>query len=165
MGQFSYYFFIMLLTIFTFTGCTDFDYKVEKYIVEHCDFEDYDTCFIDIKDIINIDFDTLFIFDGYSLPESVTVIAEGDTNIVSEGDFIYGSEIDKIVCVKNKKIIYQAKWQHKSIWLESEGVLVEKDGIFDGKKGLIYEADMYLTSKFKIVRVKEEDNIYYRMYQ
>ena len=49
--------------------------------------------------------------------------------------------------------------------MESEGVLVEKDGIFDGKKGLIYEANMYLTSKFKIVRVKEEDNIYYRMYQ
>jgi hypothetical protein len=146
---------ILVLVSTLLVNCVRFEDKINLQIKKQCDFSKNDTCIIDFKDVISEDFDTIFIFDGYALPEAPSVIAESNPNIKSNGGAIYGTEDDKIVFVKNKKIIHEERLKHESIYFE-KGIKVQKEGIFDGNMGPLYEAEMYATSRFEVV--KDVDN-------
>jgi hypothetical protein len=136
-------------------GCTskNFDTQLRDYISSHCDFSTTGTATIDLQNILSISYDTMYLFDGYSLPESVPVIAEGDTNITSKGGYLYGTEDDKVVFVKDKKIIENRRWRHKYVRINVSNKIT-KCGIFDGAiVDSLYEAQMYSSSIFKVARV------------
>jgi hypothetical protein len=144
-------------------GCTskNFDTQLRDYINSYCDFRTTDTAIIDLQNILSISYDTMYLFDGYSLPESVSVIAEGDTNIVSNGGYIYGTEDDKVVFVKDKKIIESKRWHHKYVRINVSNKIT-KCGIFDGTiSDSLYEAQIYSSSIFNVIKIQNYDEFTY----
>ena len=128
------------------------DNDIYKYIERHCDFEKNETCVIDLKDVFDIDYDLMYIFDGYALSESVPIIAEGKKSTTDSGGFLYGTEIDHVVLVKNNKIILEKQWDHNFAYIQ-EGKIVEGEGVFDGQP-YTHEAELYTSTIFKVSRMK-----------
>ena len=128
------------------------DNDIYKYIKRHCDFEKNDTCVIDLKDVFNIDYDLMYIFDGYAFRESVPIIAEGKKSTTDSSSFLYDTEIDHVVLVKNNKIVLERQWDHNFAYIH-EGKMVEGEGIFDGRP-YTHEAELYTSTIFKVSRMQ-----------
>ncbi|MDR1793098.1 MAG: hypothetical protein LBR36_06650 [Bacteroidales bacterium] len=136
-----------------FVGCinNNFDIKLYNYIQSNCNFVEKDTCLIDLRKIFQREYDTLYIFDGYEFAASVPLIAEDkQPSDIAHNGLLYSDEIDKVVLVKNHKIIYETKWQHQFFFICKEN-RIEKKGIFDGDS-IIVSANFYSTPLFKVVK-------------
>lgn len=150
---------IVLLLFTSLISCNqNADNRINNYILCNCDFTNNKECIIDMRKVLSIDYDTMYIFDGYDLKNSVPLIVEGK-KIELTGNFIYGDEKDKIIFSSNNKIKYEMGWKHNNVYI-SDGKIIEKYGIFDGDS-LIVSAMIYDSPIFK---VKKGDNSYY-LYQ
>lgn len=149
------YLFLLLSVIFL--GCTSnsFDAKLKDYIITYCDFSNKDTCRIDLKNIFKVDYDTMYLFDGYSSPESIPLIIEGKSTKLT-GKFIYGTEKDMIVLSRNKKIVHKTGWKHQFVSISYDR-FVEKKGLFDGDS-IVVSACIYVSSVFLVREVVDDKN-------
>jgi hypothetical protein len=143
----------MVLSVILY-ACTkrNVDVQIVNYVDTHCNFGAVDSCYIDLKEIFNLNYDEMYLFSGYDLSESVPFIVEGQP-IILHGGYIYGTEMDMVVLARNHKIITKKKWKHNKVFL-SKGVLIEKKGIFDGDS-LIVTAHLYTSSIFRVIRNKD----------
>ena len=51
-----------VVSLFLAVGCTV--RKIENYVKKNCNFELSDSCYIDLRKALNVDYDTLFIIEG-----------------------------------------------------------------------------------------------------
>lgn len=63
--------FIFLLVCF-FYSCSNTDIKLLTYIEKHCDLSNNDNCYINIKDALKVDFDTMYVFGEYTKAEEIS---------------------------------------------------------------------------------------------
>jgi hypothetical protein len=146
--------FILILSI-VFVSCTkNIDNQIKDYIDCHCDFKNNKNCVIDLRKVLSINYDTMYLFDGYTMPESVPLIVENKT-IELKGGYLYGNEKDKVIFSLNHKIVYETEWEHKSIYI-NENKVIEKNGIFDGDS-ITVSAMIYVSPIFKVIK---SNNLY-----
>lgn len=53
---------ITVVSLFLAASCTV--RKIENYVKKNCNFELSDSCYIDLRKALNVDYDTLFIIEG-----------------------------------------------------------------------------------------------------
>ena len=148
---------IALLSFFLLISCEkNLDNRIKAYIDSNCDFDNGKDCVIDLRKVLSIDYDTMYLFDGYEIEESIPIIVN-DTIMELNGGLLHGSEEDEAVFVLNREIVYRIRWNHKYAWI-SEGKKVEKEGIFDGSLVSVC-AEMYSSPIFKVTK----DSIYYSL--
>lgn len=147
---------IVLILVISFISCEqNIDNRINNYIDCNCDFTNNKDCIIDMREVLSIDYDAMYLFDGYDIPESVPLIVEGK-EIELKGGYIYGSEKDKIIFLLNNKIIYEAGLEHNNIYI-GDGKIIEKYGIFDGDS-MIVSAMLYSSPFFKVTK---DNNSYF----
>lgn len=143
----------MIVFFFTilFSSCTSTDEKIYSYIENHCVFETEEICYMDIRDALKVDFDTMYIFPGYPVPkEVVSYVLRTNYEKAKEN-----SDADLIILVKDKKIVYESEWTHSQVAIDGGKEYFEvtsEDVIFDGEK-LPFSYLVYVTSIFKVEKV------------
>ena len=114
---------IILLSVCLFYGCSDTDDKLYKYIESHCDFEEADTCYIDIKDALKIDYDKMYLFVELTHADEISKILEIPYN---NNRFIPDSKY-RIIFLKNDKIVYEDDYyQRHTYFFSLENCIDEK---------------------------------------
>ena len=150
-----------LITILTFMivqfGCKekDLDGQLYSYITSQCNFR-MDTCTIDLRNILHKDFDTLYIFGGYSSKESISLIVENKPMVISGNyEYISGNENDLVILSRNKRIVGKFSWNQNKVSI-LKGDLIERKGIFDGDTIEQY-ADIYYSSVFVVRKINTDE--------
>lgn len=158
----SYRCLIIVLTIFISTGinsCSNCSEKsIAKYIERTCDFSSDTMCIIDLRQALNMDFDSIYLFNGYDAPEYVDIFIKGKSKKLSSS-FIYGNEDELMVFVKNKEVIKNCRLSHKELHFIKLNE-VNKKAIFDNDTLTIY-AKMYPKYTFSVTQIcKGRYNLY-----
>jgi hypothetical protein len=106
-----------------------------------------------LKDVFNVDYDTMFVFGEYTQIQGIRLILgiKDYTNyesLMPEG-FLVKDSYNKIILIKNRKIVYEE--DTKFPYFYDDGVIVNKTGIFDGEP-YEHSARMYISSKFLVTK-------------
>jgi hypothetical protein len=94
--------FITLLVICLFSCKKSKDDQLTTYIEKKCSFDNKDTCYINLKDVFNVDYDTMFVFDEYTQLQGVRLILgleeyDSKNNLLPNG-FLVEDSHKKITC-------------------------------------------------------------------
>lgn len=143
----------LILCVFSILcfSCSNTDEKIQSYIENHCDFKTSGSCFINIKYVLKVDFDTMYLFTGYPVPREVfsAVLKMPYTKDKENSDG------DKIILIKNRKIVYEDEWIHNKVII-SGGIefseITNNNVIFDGDK-LPFSYVMYLNPIFNVEKI------------
>lgn len=170
-------FFLFGICLCFFISCNNTPNKLYKYIKLNCQFQDcgkifYESnfvedtclCYIDLRQALNIDFDTMYIFREYT---PLTVIQDildmkdykqsshqNTELLVQEGSY-------KIILLKNHKIVHEDDFKFQKIIFQN-GTIIEGTGIFDGNSIKDY-AFLYISPFFKVIKVSggAKEEVYY----
>ena len=94
---------IISLSLCLFYGCSNTDDKLNKYIESHCTFNGSDTCYIDIKDALKVDYDKMYLFGETTTADEISkIIGISYTNNKYISDSKY-----RMILLKNDKIVYE----------------------------------------------------------
>ncbi len=161
-----------------FISCNNTPNKLYKYIKSNCQFQDCgkifyesnfveDTCFcyIDLRQALNIDFDTMYIFREYT---PLTVIQD----ILDMKDYKQSSRQNtellvkegylKIILLKNHKIVHEDDFKFQKIIFQN-GTIIEGKGIFDSNP-IKDHAFLYISPFFKVIKIsggRTKEEVYY----
>jgi len=97
-------------------SCVHTPRKIERYIKRHCDMEKYDTCYIDLRKSLKVDYDTMFFFNSL-IPltgvQNILGIKDYGKNKNPEITLIgKDSEMCKIILVKNNKVVFEDEYYY-----------------------------------------------------
>lgn len=137
-----------LALMFLCYGCSNTDDKLRSYIEKHCDFKSKDTCDINIKDALNVDFDTMYVFGEYTQMEefnSILRLPYKNTKLVEDSHY-------RIILLKNREIVYEDDFeQYYSKISRGENVKRVAD------ENMTCYCRMYVSPIFKVEKV-DNDN-------
>lgn len=123
------------------------------YIEKKCSFNNKDTCYINLKDVFNVDYDTMFVFDEYTQLQGVRLILgleEYDNkNSLLPNGFLVEDSHKKIILIKNRNIVYEDDIQ--SHYFYDDGTIITKTGTFD-KDSFVHYARMYISPRFLVTK-------------
>lgn len=148
--------YLLFAVVCLFFSCSkNTDKKLSSYIENECDFTNKDTCYLDLKNVFQVDYDTMFVFREYTQLQGVKLITgiedySGKNTLLPKG-FLVEDSYRKILLIKNRKIVYED--DIKSTYFDN-GITIEKIGTFDGEP-YTHTANMFVSSKF-LVRKKGE---------
>ena len=151
--------FICML-IFIFNSCSrihnDFNFFLQEKI------NGKDSCIVDIKNYFDLDYDTMYVFGAFTPIEGVRAILNmpnySTENIMMPKGFLVQDSQNKIILIKNHKIVFDK--DVSTPYLLNDGIEIYKEGIFDGEK-IKFFAKMYVSSLFKISKIKNDSTYYY----
>lgn len=154
---------IILLIAIICVGCTHTPQKIEKYISRHCDINANDSCIIDLRKALDVDYDTMYFFDSFTIETVVHNIVgiEDYRNYKDDMRRVgYDSEMCRIVLVKDRKVVYEDEyhyWDYNTEILYSDFDTIEGIGSFDGKP---FKDFGYISTQhfFKVIN---KDSYYY----
>lgn len=153
-----------LISCLLLSGCrNNTDELINKYIEHNCAFNGKDTCYIDLKDVLNVDYDTMYVFGEYTQLQGIRLIIGvqdyNDENILLPKGFVVEDSHKKIILIKNGNIVYDNDFKYPYF---DDGIIITKNGTFDGEL-FTHNAIMYTSSKFIVLR-KVEGNDYTEKY-
>lgn len=153
---------LILLVVLILVSCNHTPEKLEQYIKVHCNFENADTCYIDLSKALKIDYDTMYVFN------SLTPLT-GVRNIIGIKDYEkcknpetaligHDSEMCRIILIKNKNVVYEDEYyysEYNAELLYDKFKIVNGKGLFDGSS---IEVDGYMCANhiFKVVKTKNK---------
>ena len=159
-----------LISIFVFTigvalvcSCTDhFPEKVERYISKHNILNDQGKGELDLREVLDIDYDTIYVF--YSLTplngiqNIIGIKTYGDAEDPYTALIGSDSEMCRVILIKNNKVVYEDEYYYSHYKLQ---VLFETFyevngcGIFDGNLAPVHG---YMCTKhhFTVSRVSDD---------
>jgi len=160
-----------LISIFVFTigvalvcSCTDhFPEKVERYISKHNILNDQGKGELDLREVLDIDYDTMYVF--YSLTplngiqNIIGIKTYGDAEDPYTALIGSDSEMCRIIFIKNKRVVYEDDYYYYEYKLNLEFETfrrVSGHGIFDGSPIAVYG---YICTKhhFTVSRVSDDE--------
>lgn len=147
-------FLLLSFAIYLFSGCTskDTDEKLSSYLKNECVFDTKNTCYLDLKKVFEVDYDTMFVFTEYTQLEGVRLILAmpdyNSNNVLLPKGFLVEDSHRKIILVKNRRIVYED--DIKSSYFDN-GIEIKKVGIFDGEP-YTHTANMFASSKFLVLK-------------
>lgn len=134
------------------------DEILNAYIERKCDFNGIDTCYIDLKDALRVDYDTMYVFGEYTQLQGIRLIVGienyNNENFLLPKGFVVEDSHRKIILIKDRKIVYDNDFKYPYF---DDGVIVKKNGTFDGEL-YTHTAIMYVSSKFLVVRKEDSQN-------
>lgn len=161
------YILVSCTIILFITGCHTVDNSIEYYIDHYCDFSKNDTCYIDIRKVLNVDYDSMYIFYWSTTSQGVrniTGVEEyGDYKNPDKGSFVCSDDY-RILLIKNGKIVYNRLCYSstKKIHINMESfILVKGDGYFDGK---VVDDQGYFAPNPIFMVVKDKQSMEYDIY-
>lgn len=144
-------------------SCNDPNNEIYDYIEESGKFDGSDSCNIDLQKIFHIKFDTLYVFDGYSLSGAVPAIVNNEHNVISDG-YIYGTEDERMIFIKNNKIVKDIRRKTSAQISFGSGIKIIKGGIFDAEySDSLYMAKLYPTPILKVKKYIYKDKACYEL--
>ena len=160
-----------LISIFVFTigvalvcSCTDhFPEKVERYISKHNILNDQGKGELDLREVLDIDYDTIYVF--YSLTplngiqNIIGIKTYGDAEDPYTALIGSDSEMCRIIFIKNKRVVYEDDYYYYEYKLNLEFETFRRIsgyGIFDGSPIAVYG---YICTKrhFTVSRVSDDE--------
>lgn len=96
-------FWITLAIVVLLSGCSDTNDKLKSYIESHCNFNDVDSCYIDIKDALKINYDEIYIFGETTMEDEISEII----GIPYKNDKFIPDSKYRMILLKDKKIVYE----------------------------------------------------------
>ena len=134
-----------LLSMYLFYGCSNTDNKLNNYIESHCNFNLADTCYINLKDALNIEYDKMYFFVEYTSEDEISEIMGIP---YSNTKRIHDSE-KKIILLKNDKVVYDDTYYPWRIYFSLNYNMLQH-----------FSYDMYTTQTFKIIKRKNNSGRY-----
>ena len=161
------YILVSCTIILFLTGCHTADNSIECYIDRYCDFSKNDTCYIDMRKVLNVDYDSMYIFYWNTTTQGVrdiTGVEEyGDYKNLDKGSFICSDEY-RMLLIKKGKIVYNrlgySSTRKGHINMDSF-ILVKGDGYFDGK---VIDDQGYFAPNPIFMVLKDRQNLEYDIY-
>ena len=145
-----------LISIFVFTigvalvcSCTDhFPEKVERYISKHNILNDQGKGELDLREALDIDYNTMYVLKTYGDAEDPYTALIGSD-----------SEMCRIIFIKNKRVVYEDDYYYYEYKLNLEFETFRRIsgyGIFDGSPIAVYG---YICTKhhFTVSRVSDDE--------
>ncbi len=133
-------------------SCSNPDDKLCLYIEEHCKLNTNDSCYINLKNALNVDYDTMYLFPGYPVPKEVfSFVLKMPYSKNKEH-----SDGDRVILIKDGKIVYEDEWSHEKVTISggTEFTDITDDKVtFDGDK-LPFSYVVYVNSVFKVSRIE-----------
>ena len=149
----------LIIMVLFLIGCSyKRDVILKNYIINNCDFSTDKICVVNFCDIYNIQFDTAYLFDGYSFSECEDIFIHGKVSTLS-GGFLLGDEDKLLVLTKGGEIVKRIRIPNQFFSFDLSQTL-SQNVIFDDDTLLIY-AKMYPKSIFSI---EQKNDGYYRIY-
>jgi hypothetical protein len=137
-----------------------------SYIESKCAFEHSDTSYIDLKDYFKVDYDTMYVFGEYTQLEGVRLILGiqdyESTNASMPKGFLVEDSHNKIILLKHHKVVFDEDIMNPYFY--NDGIEVKRMGIFDSAPFPHY-AKIFTTSKFMIIRKKNDNGGCYYIYR
>ena len=161
-----------LISIFVFTigvalvcSCTDhFPEKVEWYISKHKILNDQGKGELDLREVLDIDYDTMYVF--YSLTplngiqNIIGIKTYGDAEDPYTALIGSDSEMCRIIFIKNKRVVYEDDYYYYEYKLNLEFETFRRIsgyGIFDGSPIAVYG---YICTKHHFTVSRVSDDVY-----
>lgn len=148
----KYLIFILFHIIF-FTSCKKDNNDFSKFIQTRCNFNSCDRCKLDLKDFFMVDYDTMYVFGEYTQLQGISLILGieyNETNIMMPKGFVVEDSYNKIILLKNHKIVYDEDVKSPYFYSDN-GIIVEKSGAFDDST-FIHRAKMFLSTRITIMK-------------
>lgn len=146
------------LVISILNSCTHFPGKIEKYIKQHCDMEESDTCYIDFRKVLKIDYDTMYVFNSLIPLTGVQyILGINDYGKCKNPEITLigkDSEMCKIIFVKKNKVVFEDEYyynHYNTKLIYQDFSIVNGQGIFDGNNVVVrgYICTDYI---FKVIK-------------
>lgn len=140
---------VTTLCMVSFLGCKpDTNTLITKYIEKNCSFTvQNDSCVIDIRNVFNIEWDTMYIFPSWSMEEDIS----SALGIHYQGSYVK-DDTKRIIFVKDKKVVS------------------EDDYYESGQNTIEFEYTnwpdqriKYSTPMFTVKRMQEKDGFLYKL--
>ena len=146
----------LAILFYLFVGCKHDNTSLKTYIDRHCDFKRNETI-INLKDVFHVDYDTMYIFDSYSLQHDIEAILgmKYQNSTFYNSGYIVNEYKRKIILLKKHEIVYDSNFDIKDIDFAEN--TIERKGIFDNDTVLCY-ATLFTTALFKVTKRGQENN-------
>jgi hypothetical protein len=102
---------IIILSGLLFYSCINTDDKLNKYIEIHCSFYGSDTCYINIKEALKIDYNRMYLFGETTTANEISKIL----GIPYKNNKYIPDSKYRIILLKNNKIIYEDDYYQKNV--------------------------------------------------
>jgi len=136
----TFYIILLLMLSGLFFACNHTDTKIIKYVQSACP-SNTDTCTIDLQKILNVDYDSMFLFGEFTQPDEISSIM-GIT--YSSNKTIPDSE-KRIILLKDKQIVYENDFSTR--FMKFEEITERIDTVQKNSFYLVHYSSLYLVSK------------------
>lgn len=106
----SRYLFVIFINCFLFS-CSDTDEKLHTYINKELNARSNDSCYINLTDALEINYDTMFIFGEFCKADEISSVLRqnyANADAVEEGS-------RRIILLKEGKVVYEDTYEQKYI--------------------------------------------------
>lgn len=120
--------------------------------------EKTDSCIIDLREVFNVEFDTMYVFDEYTQLEGIRLIIGKptfvDRNIVMPTEILVEDGHQKVILLHNNSVVFN---EDLIATFKDSAVIVAKKGSFDGEP-FLHKGRMYASPFFKVERMGSLEN-------
>ena len=128
-------------------SCSNTDDKINKYIESHCSFNGTDLCYIDIKDVLKIDYDKMYLFGETTMANEISKVI----GIPYNNDKYISDSKYRIILLKDNKIVYEDDYYQKYTYFFSLANRIEEN----------FYCALYTTSIFGVEKVGDNNRFTY----
>lgn len=137
---------LICFNIFLLMSCRNTEDKIVNFIEKNNNSPNTQNMEVDLQNVLNIKFDTLYLFGEYTQKELIGAIL----NLNYENNKLIKDGYKRIILVKNHRIVYEDDYVPIKIKI-SRGIKVKKNIL-----GREEEYIIYINSKFKIEKVDND---------
>ena len=160
-----------LITICVFTigitfvcSCTHhFPKKVERYISKHNILNDQGKGELDLREVLDIDYDTMYVFRSLiplnGVQNIIGIKTYGDAEDPYTALIGSDSEMCRVILIKNNKVVYEDEYYYSHYKLQvlfETFYKVNGCGVFDGNPAPV-EGYMCTKHHFTVSRVSDDE--------
>jgi hypothetical protein len=92
----------LLIFVLHFFACNQTDKRIIRYVKSACT-NDNDTCRIDLRQVLNVDYDCMYLFGEYTQPDEISSVM----GIAYSSNKSIADSHKRIILVKNNQIVYE----------------------------------------------------------
>ena len=136
---------IYMFSVFLFFGCTNStNKKITRYLR---DFECMDTCRVDLRQVLNVDYDKMYLFGESILDDDISsIIGQKYRYSPFFKNYIIPDSKYRIILLKDNKIVYEDDFYQRGIIFTE--ITNERDTInFANIFYLVHHSPFYLVTK------------------
>ena len=155
--------YILVIGTILLCGCTcHFPEKVERYISKHNILNDQGKGELDLREVLDIDYDTMYVFCSFTPLNGVQNIIGikdyGDSEDPYTALIASDSGMCRIIFIKNNSVVYEDDYYKYRLSLQFETFRkIKGNGIFDGQSISVYG---YISTKHHFTVSRGSDDEY-----